>query len=291
MAVKSVTRENVAEMVAQKVTEVKALEPEVKAEVKADAKTEPEKEAPKNSVQARIDELTREKKELDEFAQGEYEARLQAQRRISELETQLQTPKAEEPKPKPRPDRTKYQDATKYEDDLLAWNREESIRQFREEQAKEDARRAEAERNAALIAHKEAAKKAFPDFDEVIASADRTQQIPESIKPLLSAIAIESEHGVKVLYHLAKNPDEAKSIFKMKPAAALMALGRIEEKFIAGQKAEPEPSTPQPPISRAPPPSTPLNGGGSGAVITDLSQPMSYRDYKRQRMAQRKGAH
>lgn len=290
MAVKSVTRENVAEMVAQKVPEPRT-EPEVKTEgeVKPEAK-EPEKEAPKNSVQARIDELTREKKELDEFAQSEYEARLQAQRRISELESQLQTPKAEEPKPKPRPDRTKYEDATKYEDDLLAWNREESIRQFREEQAKEDAKRAEAERNAALNAHKEAAKKAFPDFDEVIASADRTQQIPESIKPLLSAIAIESEHGVKVLYHLAKNPDEAKAIFKMKPAAALMALGRIEEKFIAG-KAEPEPSTPQPPISRAPPPSTSLNGGGGGAVITDLSQPMSYKDYKRQRMSQRQGKH
>lgn len=290
MAVKSVTSQTLADMVAQK-QEPKAAVPEVKPEgIEAKAPEvpeKPEKEAPKSSVQARIDELTREKKELDEFAQSEYEARLQAQRRISELEART-PPTPEAPKAKPRPDRTKYEDATKYEDDLLAWSQEEALRRFREEQAKADTERQQREINAALMSHKEAAKAQFADFDEVIESADRTQVIPEAIKPMLSAIAVESEYGVKVLYHLAKNPDEAKRIFQMKPAAALMALGRIEQQFISPAKPD---TTTQPPVSKAPPPIASLNAGGSGTVLKDLSEPMAYKDYKRQRMAQRKGAH
>src|SRR6185503_1994512 len=113
--IQSVTNENVAEYV----NERKALGSEVKtpeqvkqedANVAAGVKPEPtppsvKPDSKKNSVQDRIDELTREKHELNEFAETEYEARLQAQRRISELEKQIQVtqapPKVEVPEPKP----------------------------------------------------------------------------------------------------------------------------------------------------------------------------------------------
>lgn len=301
MAIKSVTADNVAEFAAARAQPpapvAEKTPPETPEQASAQAaaaevpgaKAEP-KEAPKNSVQARIDELTREKKELDELAQTEYEARLQAQRRIAELEAQVKTvqpePKAE---PKPRPDRAKYDDPTKYENDLLEWNQEETLRKFRAEQ--EQAQREAAQREAArrLEEQKETARAKFADFDEVIAHADKTLAIPATLKPVLDGVAVEGEHGVEVLYHLAKHPDEAKRIFALKPVAAAMALGRIEEQYMAkaAAKAEAKPeTTTQPPVSKAPPPLPSLSSGATGTVVTDLSQPLSYKDYKRVRMGE-----
>lgn len=288
MAIKSVTVDNLAEIAAAK--SPPAAPPEtgdkpVDGEPAAAAALET-KEAPKNSVQARIDELTREKKELDELAQSEYEARLQAQRRVAELEARTVQP---EPKvePKPRPDRTKYEDPTKYENDLLAWHQEETLRQFREEQdrlAREEEERTATQR---LEEQKEAARKKYSDFDDVISHADKTMAVPNGMRNMLSAVAAESDHGVEVLYYLAKNRDEAKRIFAMKPAAAIMALGRIEQQFMekAPNGAELKPTT-QPPVSRAPPPLPSLSSGAQGTVIADLSQPMSYKDYKRARLTE-----
>ncbi len=297
MAVKSVTSADLAALAAKAPTaapEPAPADPEAKPPVSADAAPgtpEPAavapKAAPKNSVQDRIDELTREKKELDEFAQSEYEARLQAQRRIAELEAQTASKAPPKEQPKPRPDRTQYQDPVKYEDDLLAWHREESLRQFREEQAKAETERLAREQAEALEQKKLAAREKFPDFDEVIRDADRAQRIPDALQPILAAIAHESEHGVEILYHLAKNPAEAKRIFAMKPAAAALALGRIEEKYMAAPQATTTAAaSTTAPVSRAPPPLPQLSNGASGATITDLSQPMSYKDYRRQRMAQ-----
>ena len=111
MAIKTVNSDNLAEYVAsrtpnpaglqtsaQLVTEVASKQPEtpVVATGEETVSTAPDlgaqeataKKGPK-PVQPRIDELTREKKKLEEFAQAEYESRQQAERRIRELEEQV----------------------------------------------------------------------------------------------------------------------------------------------------------------------------------------------------------
>jgi hypothetical protein len=119
MAIKTVNSANLAEYVAernlQKAPDLQTAEQMTEAVNKmADAKSpiveaketkpnvsgapEPSNEEPtakKNPVQPRIDELTRQKRELEEFAESEYDMRLRAERRIGELETELKTAKPE----------------------------------------------------------------------------------------------------------------------------------------------------------------------------------------------------
>ena len=276
MAVKSVTAENVAELVAAR----NAVEPKKEPEpVKAEAipievkQEEPAGDHKKKPIQERISELTRDKRELEEAWQSEYEARLLAQNRLKELEAQK--PKAEEPKDE-RPDRTKYkaEEAEKYENDLLAWNRREAIREFQAEQAKlqaEAAQKAAEERLQALTIE---ARKEIEDFDEVIKSADRRR---ENVPAHVVAAITESDKGPHLAYYLAKNPDEAKRIFAMTPAKALLALGKVELNFTTKGDEKPAVET-KTPVTKAPAPMPSITGGG-GELPKDLSRPMNFREY------------
>jgi hypothetical protein len=328
MAIKTVTAENLAEfaasrgVTAQTETPPAAAEPTanpVKAEGTETISTAPEPTKgepptaakPKNSVQARIDELTQEKRELDEFAQNEYEARLQAQSRIKELEQQLQVAKPAEPAKQepeaPRPDRTKYSDAEKYENDLLEWNRKQALKDFQREDA---ARREQEAKQVALTAFAgriEAAREVIPDYDEVIRAAARRQEVV----PKHVAFVLEySDYGPQIGYELAKDRELAKRIFGMNQADAMLELGEIKRKYVSAEKAAKataaaqttagtQPATTQGSTqgphttTRAPAPLPPITGGNEN-VQPDLSQPMPFAEYKRAKLAQqrqRRGRH
>lgn len=265
MAIKSVTNETIAEMVAAQKPEVK-VEPEPKVE-----QGEPQEAKVKKPIQERISELTAQKRELEEFAQSEYEARLQAQRRISELEAL--TPKKEAPEDK-RPDRASYkpEDAEKYENDLLAWNRREAIKEFT---AQEQQRRIQ----EALTTRIQNAKTDLPDFDEVIErAAKRQEQFPGHIQAAL----IESELGPHLAYHLEKNPADRKRILSMPPASALLALGKLELSIAKPKADEVKVTQPTKPPPEAPMPSL----AGAGAVITTPDKAPDFQTYKRLRLEQ-----
>lgn len=258
-------------------------------EPQGDAKEAAAKKDKKNPVQDRIDELTREKKELDEFAEGEYTARLQAQRRIAELESQIQSlqPKAEKPKEEPEPDPSKYTDQKLFLKDWGEWNRKKAIAdfQFAEKQRrdKEETDRTVADLNARRERSLTQAKKELPDFDEVIRMADRGGPVPpDHVKGVLW----ESEHGAQILYHLAKNPEEAKRIFALRPAAAALALGRIETQYAktdSKEEVKPTNGAQAPPqVTKAPPP-MPSLAGASTETSWDPSAPQDYKAYKQRR--------
>lgn len=300
MAVKSVTSENVAEFVqarqalgsqiatpeavaAQeaKVTEEKVEGGKIVGTVTETVSTAPDpgsqeptaKAKPKNGVQERIDEITREKKELEELAESEYDARVLAQRRVAELEAQIK-PKVEEKKDD-RPDRTKYkpEEADKYENDLLAWNRRQAIAEFQAESAKQALQ-------ARLTAAAAAARQDFSDFDQVIQRAARsTEAVPSHVGEAIQ----ESEVAGHLAYHLAKHPAEAKKIFGLTRTRALLELGRIEEQYVKKPAADKPAVTTIPPVTKAPPP-VPAIDAGSGEVSKDISGPMAFADYKRRRI-------
>lgn len=256
----------------------------------AQPKAEEKSRQPK-PVQPRIDELVREKKELDEAFQEEYEQRLRLEGELAALRSQQQ-PKAEE-KPKvtedPRPDRTKYEDPVKYEDDLLAWNRREARREFEAEQSRSRREQAAREAEAAMAAKVAKAMADFPDFQEVIDKADRRTRgdIPAHIK----AAMYESDVGAHIAYHLAKNPDEEKRIFALPVAKALLELGKIEDKLAkkpspaSGSTTE-TPATPAPPETKSTPAPIARLRESPGVVATDLSKPMSFKDYRTARLEQ-----
>jgi hypothetical protein len=247
---------------------------------------EAKKEGKKNPIQPRIDELTREKRELEEAFQSEYESKVLAQRRIDELEAQVkalaprpETPKQElkAPDPKDFTDQAKYDEALKaYQDQIIDARVENKLRaeRAREEQEKAD---------ALLRERVQQAQKDIPDFADVIKAADRDAvEIPPWAKAAISRWKL----GPQVAYHLAKNPDEAREVFSLSPAEGFEALGDIRRKYLKTdeaktEEAKPSPTTPE--TTRAPAPLPSLKTS-EGTVPQDLSQPMNFKDYKSRRI-------
>lgn len=307
MAIKTVNQDNLADYVANRVakgSELSTAKDVQEMAQKADSARNPvvaevvetSPDAPpdpgvqtrgdkpkRNGVQERIDELTREKKELDEFAQSEYEARLQAQRRIDELESQVKQlqPVKEAPKEELEPDPTAFTDQKEFLKKWGEWQRTTARKEFAAEQAKlqDEARIATA--NELLKARVEKAKIDIPDFEDVIERADRTQiLVPNHIQ----AAIVDSDLGPQLAYHLAKHPDEQKRIFALSPAKALLELGKIEIQYEKTGEPLAVPDTPVK-TTRAPAPMTPLKVT-EGQIPVDLSQPMPFRDFKAKRLAE-----
>ena len=309
--IQSVTNANVTEYVNDR----KALGSEVKTEeqakqedakVQAGIKPEPvppdvpeskpaesDKGKKGNSLQDRIDELTRTRKEMEEFAEGEYEARLQAQRRIAELEKQIQSvqtpPKVEEPEPQTTDKAYQNEDGSvnqkKFLEDWGNWQRKKAIEEFKAEGEKQ--RRAEAEKSlqaeveARRIASLENARKEFPDFDEKIEEARKSVEMNKRPSPneAIQLLLAESDYGAHILYHLTQHPEDVDKWNKMRPSQVAIAIGRLETTF-----AKPvETSSPDTPKPKLPEPMTSLGAGG-GAVPVDLSGPTDFRTYKAKRL-------
>ena len=89
----------------------------------------------------------------------------------------------------------------------------------------------------------------YADYGDALESVDHIN-IPV---PLQHAI-MESDLGADLAYHLAKNPAELERIVALKPHAALMALGKLEDKL-----SQPVPEQKKP-VSKAPAPIKPLGG-------------------------------
>ena len=307
--IKSVTNANVAEFVAERKAlgegvkspaELQGTEPtaipsehisEAKPMEAKEAEPEKPKEAkPKNSVQERIDELTRQRKEADEFAETEYELRMQLQRRMAELESQLQSHQPAPPKveDEPAPDPAKYTDQQKFLDDWGAWNRKKAISEFKVEEAKrkqeEEKNRILAEANARREASLAAAREAFPDFDEVVKNADRAAAMKkiDAPTPVVSGLLSESDYQAHILRHLILHPEEVTKLNQMRPAQAAIAIGRLENLFAMNGKPVNEP-TPKP---KLPEPMAALGTGGGTAGTFDPSVPQPFTKYKEQRLAE-----
>jgi hypothetical protein len=240
------------------------------------------KKGPK-PVQPRIDELTREKKELEEFAQSEYESRQQAERRIAELEEQVKAARPTEVPAEPEliePDPAKYTDQALFNKDWKEYQRkairQEVTQSLMQERAAEQARR----QDELLTERVELARKSIEDFDAVIKSRNKDKRV---VPAHIVAAIRESALGPQLAYHLAKNQEEEARIYRLTPAAALLALGKIEMEY-EPKATEPEPPK-IPPQTRAPAPITPLKAE-SAAVPEELTGPMDFKTYKQRRLQQ-----
>lgn len=306
MAIKTVNSQNLAEYVAERqinpgaitsqetmVTEVQKTLPQASGKddpvvnaVEETVSTAPDpgsqkpsaadKERTSEPVQKRINELTRARKEAEEFAETEYEAKLQAQRRVTELEEQVKalTPKVPQEPELKEPDPTKYTDQEVFNKDWKDYQRKTIEKQVRETIEAERAAERQAKEDELLVARVNAARDRIPDFDEVITSRDKSRTMVPS--HIIAAIR-ESEVGAEIAYHLAKNPDEEKRIYGLSPAKALLALGKIELEYTP--KEEVPAATKTPVTTRAPAPISTLKGDG-GAIPQELNRPMSFQEYK-----------
>ena len=125
-------------------------------------------------------------------------------------------------------------------------------------------------------------KQTAQDFDDVMSEfvADYGNiNVPEVIQ-----VAMESDVGPQLAYHLAKNTQDFERIAKLPPHRRLLELGKLEDRISAqSQKSAPVRETKK--VSEAPKPVQPVKGSGKVESL-DLSDPnLSYSEWLKRREA------
>jgi hypothetical protein len=216
----------------------------------------------KKSVQERINEVTRARREAERRAE-------KAERELAQLRaTQQQPPpKKEEQPPKepaageedpnaPKPDDYEYGELdSRYIRALASY---EANKVFNEQRQKDEQSRQTREQEDRQVAAREAFEemidagaKKHEDFYQrvVIDSEEGKWPLSETLGELL----LGSDVGDDIAYHLATNPEEADRVYRSSPVEQARYFGRMEAKFSAGQAAatgdtgKPAPKTPKAP--------------------------------------------
>lgn len=245
----------------------------------------PPAEAPKQErtfSQSELDEIVEKRLAKERRKREELNTRLKVTEELALKRAERE--RAEQPKPQPTGEPTRDQ-FTSYEEFIEAraeWRADQKVeKKFQERDAKDRERSAQSEhekqREAFRKAMKESAKD-ISDFDDVMGEIKADDPVGR-----VSATAIEAADAPgKVLYHLAKNPDEAERIASLPPGKQAREIVRLEEKLA------------KPPVkpSKAPEPIEPV--GGKAAVGDEMpdaaKQPEKWLEWRnRQLAAKRKG--
>ena len=234
----------------------------------------------------------RERKEEEEFAQSQFNRARAAEREADELRAQLAksvspttAQAAEDKKPDAKtyvdPALTQEERSAKYEEDLLAWNRRETIRQYRDEQAQAQAR-------AEAVAKDEAFGKQIAEFEKENPGFGETLRASAVSVPNAAMAAIsESPIGVHIADYLIKNPAEAERLKPMSPARAAAEIGKLEERL---SKPAATPVAALPVKSRAPTPIEPLTAPSAPATGDPSKMNVAeLREYHRSRAGDQRG--
>lgn len=171
----------------------------------------------------------------------------------------LRNSQGQQAKPEPTPQNGKPTleqfnfDQDAYNEAVIDWKVQQKLSEHTQK-SKKDQEQTEAQKQQAEFRQRlQSAAEKYDDFEETI--TDPSLPMPDHV---VQAAMNLGETAGDVLYHLGKNPDKALQIANMNPAAAAVALGRIDAQ-IANQ--------PKPQISKAPPP--PSAVGNRSAVNVD----------------------
>lgn len=86
----------------------------------------------------------------------------------------------------------------------------------------------------------EAFKKEAKDYDEVV--GEFVESDLSDLDPTARRAILESDLGQRVLYHLAKNPDEAERIAQLSPTRQVIEIGKLEDKVNPPKKQSSAPA-------------------------------------------------
>lgn len=115
-----------------------------------------------------------------------------------------------------------------------------------------------------------------PDYFDVAYD----QSLP--FNDVIVEVASESEEGPAILFYLANNTDIADNISQLSPYAAAREIGRIEAMLVAERKKPPERVA-----SKAPPPVPKIEGSADAALPKSLDDPnLSDAEYNKLRRKQ-----
>jgi hypothetical protein len=279
----SVTSETAAEFYA---TRLPAPEPAKDETPQGDGKTDAKSESttpdkPKTKpIQPRINELVAERNSARDQAEAERleKERLRAeldemQRQLAALNTPTQTTS------NPRPERKNFATDEAYTDALTDWKVDERIAARERSEAEARAKAAQEQVAQNWKARIEAEREDMPDFDDVVGAADTV--FPQLV---LDAIVDASP---RVVYHLAKNPVEARRIAALSAVKAVREIVKLDEELSAARTSAPaavveaKGKSSGVEKSRAPEPIEPLKGSAAvGSKDPNEMTPSEFRAWR-----------
>jgi hypothetical protein len=215
-------------------------------EEKEDDKEEAEKPQPKKrrSAQERINDLTREKYELQRLLDLERQERdrNKSPDKSEDKPTSAVTPTSTDaPDPDAlNEDGTPVYPLGEYDKDFIAdltrftfkQEREAAMKQETEDKLRKEAAAAEQELTNSWNAKVAASADRLPDLDTKFGLLQSTfQELPQDYGNFLASSIMTLENGPDVLAYLADNLDIAKQVVDSGAFGAVISLGRLDEKF------------------------------------------------------------
>lgn len=273
--------------------ETQEAEAEPKAEPKAEeVKPEPDAAsqagkdlaAKKKSLQARIDEVTREK---GETARERDAARVEAAALRAELAA-LKAGKTTETKPEPkaavvedlndpRPKESDFTDYAEFIEERAAWRARQEVKA---ERAKADNEGRTAAIETARTSAMERGAKAYPDFAEKVAAYE---DAGGKYSPAAQQVILQHELGAEFAYVLVTDPSIAARVNGAENHnAAMLEAGAVLAEIRAAKKAAEKPEPKPKPQSKAPAPVEPVVGE-SAASTPDPASMSSVTEWRKQR--------
>lgn len=231
---------------------------------------EPEKQrkgGKKHELNERFSELTEARKAAEKRAEEQaarakalQEERDRVAAEAAALKAKYEPPKSDEPEPEPKPEQ--FKDVGEYAKALKDWSADNARREDSRKAQEAAAAKERAEAQKAWNERLAATKAEIEDYEQAI--NESSVKVSDEVRDAI----LESDVGPKLLYHFAKNPEDAERIGKMTVGRALKELGKLEVKLAGGpaavaapkSEAKSEPKTTVAEISKAPAPITPLGG-------------------------------
>jgi hypothetical protein len=201
----------------------------------------------------------------------------EARRETERLRVELEQKKAEEartvkPNTEGKPKEDDFATASEFVEALADWKYEQRSKTERETRQAEEAKQSQSSLQKKVQADIAAFRAVQPDFDEVMEDA-AFQSTPLMIQELQ-----ESDMGPALLYHFAKNPDEANRIAEMTDSRKVAReVAKIEARLTSA------PAKKQAPITPTPAPIKPV--AASRQAIANLGKIDDDAEYFRQRRA------
>jgi len=275
----------------------------------------------KRDIQARIDELVRDKYTSKREAADAQGYALRLQRELDALKADQFPARAEErpaptapPAPPqedlsraieaalgPEPSSDNFDTFEAYTKAQARWSAKAERFELEAEsrRANEYARRQHFEQQSrasndavtsAHFARIETARESIPDFDDVIAKSEDMV-----IPPPMRAVIMNEEAGPYLMYHLAQYPEELERIASLPPTPQLVAMGRLIAQIGSADPGVPRGTSTRaaaPKPSKLPPPPKTVGAGSAQSTVSLDDLPYDqYREIRnreeRERMARR----
>lgn len=219
----------------EKAPEAKAAEPateEAALDVEGeDGLTPRQKTELTEKMQRAIGKKHRLLKDAEEFAAEQYNERRLAEQRADAQDREIKRLQAQLTGAKPeavdegKPDRKNFETEDAYRDAVDDWRVDKKFKAKEQEAAKAKQDQEFQEILATAKSRVERAIELVPDYKEITESADI------NVPPYIAGYMQESEMFAELGYYFAKHTDVLERLSVMKPAHALVELGKIESKL------------------------------------------------------------